>query len=86
MRFKQSKDDSRFPKPYKSLKDFGAPYFKDSQGFSPGKNKDELDMEKFCYLDHASLNQPVKCRPSTMKMYVRQLIKELIRLQGNTGR
>lgn len=61
MRFKVSKEESRFPKPYKSLKDFGAPYFKDSQGFSPGKNKNEIEMEKLYYLDHANLSQPVKC-------------------------
>jgi hypothetical protein len=63
MRFKQLKEESRFPKPYKYLKDFGAPYFKDYQGFSPGKNKDAIEMEKSCYLDHATLDQPVKCRP-----------------------
>jgi hypothetical protein len=63
LRFKHSKEESRFPKPYRSLKDFGAPYFKDARGFSPGKNKDEIEMEKRHYLNHASLNQPVKCVP-----------------------
>ncbi|CAB3373536.1 Hypothetical predicted protein [Cloeon dipterum] len=53
---------------YKSVKQFGAPYFKDSQGFAPCKNEDEAKMEKLGFLDIACLNQPVKWQHWEMKL------------------
>ncbi|XP_059473777.1 uncharacterized protein LOC132195654 [Neocloeon triangulifer] len=53
---------------YRSVKNFGAPYFKDMKKFSPGKNSDQVKMEQLGFLDVANLEAPKKWQHWEMKL------------------